>query len=627
MLLQRLVEYAHRSSDLVAPSGYMKSPVTWIVPLGPMGELQGSPVRAVGRGGKSDRRLLRFVPHRLRTSSSIRPKLLADTAEYVLGVPKDASSKKTARALVCRRAFVELVRRCAKRTSEPSVNAVLAFLHGLPESMRAIEIPKDLSPSDIVTFRVVDEFPIDLPLVRKFWSEFFWKTVLAGEAGDEFDDSEQEISEAADLAVDSTPRAVGEMQCVLCGKSARPAPRHPFQIKGLAGRRAGATFVSANVAAFESYGLKNSLVAPTCKKCTEAYAKGANLLIEGEAEGTSLQVGLCTYIFWSREPVEFRVAAQLSSPEPSEVKELVDSARTGRKEARQLDETPFYAAALTANISRVVVRDWLETTIGTAKRNLARWFRLHALVGEWGELDAPPLPLKGYKLKSGPKWVEGLAESTVPYVRRVRDPELVSTVVFEALLRTALNGRPLPTWLLYEAVKRNRAEQSVTRPRAALIKMVLLSQTSWNLEEDLEQLNSAIREPAYLCGKLMWVLEHIELRAVYPKTTITDRFYCVASTAPATVFPTLVRRAKAHLRKLRKDKPGTSRALETKIQTVVEHLPAFPKSLSLEKQGLFCLGYYHQRAADRAEAHAARQAKETGSTEINAEESEGAANA
>lgn len=127
-------------------------------------------------------------------------------------------------------------------------------------------------------------------------------------------------------------------------------------------------------------------------------------------------------------------------------------------------------------------------------------------------------------------------------------------------------------------------------------------------------LDSNNKNPAYLCGRLLAVLEAVQ-RAAIPgaKDTVTDRFFGTASSAPATVFGRLIRGAKAHLGKLRNEKRGTYEALEQKLEEILAGLAtdAIPKTLTLEQQGLFALGYYHQRAADRADAAARKQAKQT----------------
>ena len=110
------------------------------------------------------------------------------------------------------------------------------------------------------------------------------------------------------------------------------------------------------------------------------------------------------------------------------------------------------------------------------------------------------------------------------------------------------------------------------------------------------QLDTKSQKPAYLCGRLMAVLEEIQSGALgTTNATIVDRYYGTASTAPATVFSTLLSGSRHHLAKLRKGRPGYYTNLEKKLQEVVSDLHEFPKVLSLEEQGLFAIGYYHQK--------------------------------
>jgi CRISPR-associated protein Csd1 len=216
--------------------------------------------------------------------------------------------------------------------------------------------------------------------------------------------------------------------------------------------------------------------------------------------------------------------------------------------------------------------------------------------------------------EGAPLGLYALSASTLASTVRDVNKELAPNAP-RVLLHMALSGGPLPRWLLFQAVKRNRAEQTITRSRAALIKMVLLSQQIKEKEEknmsELVQLNPDNRDPGYLCGRLLAVLEAVQ-RAALPgiNTTITDRFFGTASSAPASVFARLIRGAQPHLSKLRRNRRGAYVALDTRLQDVLANLKEFPKILSLEGQGLFGLGYYHQRAADRAAAIAHKQARE-----------------
>jgi CRISPR-associated protein Csd1 len=128
----------------------------------------------------------------------------------------------------------------------------------------------------------------------------------------------------------------------------------------------------------------------------------------------------------------------------------------------------------------------------------------------------------------------------------------------------------------------------------------------------MERLDSTNREPAYLCGRLLAELEAIQRSAIPgAKATIIDRYFGTASSAPATVFGHLLSKSQAHLSKLRKEKEGAYYGLQSKLEEIMKNLSTFPATLSLKEQAIFSLGYYHQRAEDRAAAVSRKQANET----------------
>ena len=98
-------------------------------------------------------------------------------------------------------------------------------------------------------------------------------------------------------------------------------------------------------------------------------------------------------------------------------------------------------------------------------------------------------------------------------------------------------------------------------------------------------------------------------------TTLVDRYYGAASTTPATVFGILLTNAnKAHLPKIRKQNEGTYNALQNRIAEITAPLSSdsFSADAYSRRAGAFPLGYYHQRAADRAAAQAAAERRRQG---------------
>lgn len=117
----------------------------------------------------------------------------------------------------------------------------------------------------------------------------------------------------------------------------------------------------------------------------------------------------------------------------------------------------------------------------------------------------------------------------------------------------------------------------------------------------METLDKSRVNSGYLCGCLLAILEEAQFRAARWKinTTLVDRFYGSASSAPASVFGTLVSRATTdHFPKIRKNQLGYQE-LETRmesVQTAIKEAGGFPKTCALKEQAEFSLGFYHQRA-------------------------------
>lgn len=577
MLLQRLVEYSERIPP--TPVMYNKLAVKWIIDIDDNGNFLGMPPTS-DSGGKNDRGKEFQTPHIMK-AAGIKAKLLADNGEYVIGkARKDSDVEKVKKR---HSAFIRLIETAEQSTDEPTLQAITKFYQ--QGQVQKITLSDDFDPSHNITFRVNGIFPFELPNVQQFWAKY--SGAMGSEDKDEISDNEI-------------------MECIVCGKVKPVLRRLPFKIKNIPkGQKAGNALISANSSAFESYSLEESLIAPICHDDSEKFSKAANALLQDE--NTHIAVGPLVYIFWTKEETGFSFASLLSRPNPADVQALIESAYKGREAAAVVDETKFYASAFSASGSRVAVRDWLEATVSSVKQNLARYFSLQRIVEPNGE---PHQPLGVY-------W---LSAATVPRKKDKPDLDQLSPNVPRVLLKCALDGNPLPNWLLFQAVKRIKAELSKhvnhnkINNHAAIIKMVLLSkETAKTIQEGkMEQLDLTNKEPAYLCGRLLRVIESIQYEAQgKTNTTVVGRFYGSASSAPASVFGILLQRAQANLEKLRKEKEGAYKSLQTKIGCITyPDLKSFPKTLNLEQQGLFALGYYHQRAKDIGDAIAYKAQKE-----------------
>jgi CRISPR-associated protein Csd1 len=161
-------------------------------------------VRTEGGRGSNDRGKEFLAPHRERTVQ-VLPKLLADNAEYVLGIAR--APARQGRVDRCHTAFVALVRDCARRTGHAAVRAVARFYDAYRRG--AVHLPADFKPDQLMTFRVDGALPIELEQVRRYWAE-----AVGGrreEAG-------------------STP---GASECLVCGERGPVLPNVPFDLHRL----------------------------------------------------------------------------------------------------------------------------------------------------------------------------------------------------------------------------------------------------------------------------------------------------------------------------------------------------------------------------------------------------------
>ena len=192
-------------------------------------------------------------------------------------------------------------------------------------------------------------------------------------------------------------------------------------------------------------------------------------------------------------------------------------------------------------------------------------------------------------------------------------------------------GGLYPRSLLANTLMRIRSDGNLSGMRAAICKGILAREkrlginTHIHKEEVPVSLDKQSENPGYRLGRLFAVLEAVQRSALggQVNATIRDRYYGAASATPASVFPVLLRNTQNHLGKLRKDKPGLAVNLEKDIREIVDGLSEqFPRSLRIEDQGRFAIGYYHQSQSCFVKGDASA---EQDTTDSNPDTTEGAA--
>ena len=600
---QRLIE---RQVEDVAPFGYSPEKISFEILLAPDGSVaQFNDIRDTS-GKKALPRMLN-VPQPEKRTVGIKSNFLWDKTSYVLGV-----SSTSKRANKEHEAFRALHETALAKSDDPGLKALLIFLRDWsPEQLEERSFPQDMIDANVV-FRLDGE---QLFLHERPAAQDLQAHRLAGDEGG-----------AASSAAVTT--------CLVSGEALPTARLHPA-IKGVNGAQSsGASIVSFNLDAFRSYGKSQGDNAPVSDHAAFAYTTALNYLLRrSEHNRQRLQVGDTTVVFWAEAAhaeqateAEDLFADLLNRPaddasEAQRVREALDRVAKGRP----LDEidpkldpaTRMHVLGLAPNASRLSVRFWHVDTLEVFARRIAE----HAQ-----DLRLEPLPWRtepsAYRL----------VLATVPHHEgaKPKTDDAINIVIGE-MMRAILSGGLYPRSLLANTIMRLRADGDVSGLRVALCKGVLARERRRGIRTSDEEIPVSLDkqsiQPGYVLGRLFAVLEYVQRCALGSQVnaTIRDRYYGAASATPASIFPVLLRNTQNHLGKLRKEKTGLAVVLEKDISEIVGHLPEqFPRSLKIEDQGRFAIGYYHQSQAYFTRRDAAEDAVTSESAEHTETEMQGA---
>lgn len=564
MILQRLHDYYERmrsdpTSDIPQP-GYAPQQISFAVILERDGTLvQVQDLRDTSE--KPPRAVSMMVPEATIRAVNIAANFLWDNTGYVLGVDGKGNPERTAQTFA---AFKELQHQVGDGLDDPGMQAVLRFLDSWdPESFYKIGGWEDILDKNVV-FRLADEqrYVHEIPAVADAWISH-WQA----QSGD-----------------DEAPAA----SCLITGKETRPARLHN-KIKGVPGAQtAGASIVSFNLDAFRSYGKVQNFNAPISTEAAFAYTTALNYLLR-RGSRQKIQVADAVTVFWADQPSQIESFlgyaldprdANLGDATTAPVHAYLSAIRKGMKPEEIDESVSFFILGLAPNASRIAVRFWHAGTVADLDAALGQHFRDLAIVREFdNQLEFPGI------------WQ--LLIETAPQ----RKSENIKPTLAGAFMRAVLSGQPYPAYLLAAIVDRIRADHTVGYYRAALIKAFLVRQARiYSKPLEVSQvLNESSTNVAYRLGRLFAVLEKNQRDAISTaNATIKDRYYSSASATPGVVFAQLLRLNQHHTAKLSE---GQKIHNERLMQEILDGVDGFPTHLKLEDQGLFALGYYHQRKA------------------------------
>ncbi|MEA2325852.1 MAG: CRISPR-associated protein Csd1 [Thermoanaerobaculia bacterium] len=567
MILEELKKLAERE-HLLADEGYGPQKIHSTIAIDRDGNFQGlqSQMTNVSRGKgkpKPQPKMLSMPSPEGRRTSGDLANFLYDKSDYVFGLG-DADVEKLANR---KRLFRALVHEALQATEDEGLLAVSRFLDRFDRNDIEIHFPPDEEAGAVYAFQDIDDPASrisDRPAVAAWWRSR--RAVSGGEEG----------------------------TCIVCSQTVPIVRVHP-EIKNVPnGNPAGVALVSFNAPAFTSFGFSDDISyrnAPFCRGCADAYTRALNRLLspafpDPQNPGQFLPIGNyrlsndTVAVFWSSDQKISAFFGPALNGDPDAVTAVYGAPWSGSQPPSDMPR--FFSMILSGAQGRAVLRSSFAATMAEVVANLRRYFDDIDLVPMYAN-EPPVTPLS-------------------LIIRSLQAPGVRSTVasmLAQQVYEAAVRGTRYPPSLLDAALRRLRAGGDFSRPRIAIIKAVLNARFRSDTTKHWKEINMALdpdnKEPGYRLGRLFAVLERLQGDAINsPNATIVDRYFGAACATPAVVFPRLMKMAQHHA-----SKSVRGAWFQRQIQDVVDGLDAanaFPSTLPIEQQGLFSIGYYHQRA-------------------------------
>jgi CRISPR-associated protein Csd1 len=515
-----------------------------------------------------------------------KARLLVDKAEEVLCYGGDASKKKHGLFLEKLQEYHDL----------PELAPVLAFykenkVNGVEKALAKFEdeIPDEKNRKGNIGFRITTEG------VRIHEKPEVLKQIIT-----KYESYQEKLL------------AANKKKCSICGQTNYPVEDLPHgMIKRVPdGQSSGCALVSYNESAFESYALRGNNNSSICTNCAKTYVEGLNWLLSSgnetidrnkKGKGKSIfrytnrkNFGADTaMVYWTRNHNNLPEMDYLEEPNPDDVARLIDSVTLGAdKDNRYIEPDHFYSFTLSGSAARIAVRDWIETSLSDLKRSIASWFKDISIEEyDW--------ELKKFKIRytrlydlarsCQRKNTDGSFDKDDSSLPRVAGH----------LWGAALKNTTLPLWILTKVLQRARLDnKGVTAERAALIKLILNRNNKGGDFVITEKMEDGLRPVAYVCGQIFAKFESIQYAALGERNAgIRERYFTYAMTSPAAAFGRLFNLNSKHFTKLKNEKPGLAVNMDKELQALCKNIDIskFPSTFTLEEQGQFAIGYYHQR--------------------------------
>ncbi len=568
MILQALVKEYEKllEKDLVPEIGWCQANVSYAIELnedGTIKEIHSLKINETIGKKQVWKPVKKLVPEMATRSSGVLANFLCDNAKYFLGIDNNGTND---RMMECFQAAKEKHIALLKDIDEPIARAICNFFLSWDpkiarENYYADEKWDELNDGGNIIFCIGTDEAQENIKIKEVWNN--------------------NIKQAGE-----DKKGI----CLVTGEKTEIARIHRG-IKGVPGAQSsGAALVSFNAPAFESYCKEQSYNAPVGKYAEFAYTTALNYLLENRDK--TFQIGDSMIVFWAENGNEayqdtFSFVMNPHTDNEEQIQRVFDALKKSRyidiNDIKMNLDQKFYILCLTPNAARLSVRFFYQNSFGDILNNIDKHYKRMEVIK--------------------PSWVEqkylsiyGMLRETVNQNSKDKTP--VPTMA-AMVLQSILSGNRYPESLYINTLIRIRSENgNVTWGRAAIIKAFLIKNYKWKEGENyMELVDISKEENSFILGRVFAVLEAVQKKA-NPTVgiTIKDQYFNSACATPAAIFPILIKLKNSHIKKVEREYGVIIKnSYEKKLGMLLLNFKEFPKQLTLEEQGQFILGYYHQR--------------------------------
>lgn len=546
------------------------------------------------------------VPLKAKRGSNIQANFAWDNAQYIFNVQYNKDTKQFEKAIskkgetgIWFEAFKKLQKAVLGDSDNPSIQAYLNFINTFDSDQHFDSLIKDyeniLKWDKNFVFQISsepDKFFHENDEVQKRWMNYF-------------------LTNKDDVL----------MQCSITGEVLPVEGTHAKIMKFWNAQPSGATLVSSNQESFCSYGRLQNYNSVISREASFKYTTVLNKLLADN--NNNIVIDNLTTVFWAMSPDkkyeeiaskickpnqnikndEFEELDDIDAPDKNKKDEepkdfsytkqnnyisgLLQKYKNGEKISSVVDvpkDCEFCILGMSPNAGRIAIKYFYIDTFYNFVQRIFNHYSNMSIIKE-----------RSYNKDTISLW-EIAYETISPSSKEDKPHPLLMGAVSKAIF----TGNMYPELLYSKILERIKTDTKirVNYKRAAILKAFLLKKAEVTNNQKLKEeitymLNENSDNIGYLLGRVFAVLEKLQIEAIPNlEKTIKHKYFASACTTPSLVFNTLISSAQHHIPKAR-----NKEYLEGILQSVLSKIPNYPKHLNLEEQGLFSLGYYHQKAS------------------------------